>query len=302
MTRPAKSEYDATVQRRDFIGSLACAGLAAGQTPQPAPTPIPRKGRLKQSCFTRSFGRGVPPEEMCRQAVRLGARGFDFFPGSQWPLLKKYGLTPAVTLGGGITINQGVVQKESHDAIAASLTGFLGHCQENGCPGVLISGGQRKGLSYSEGANNVVAFLNRMKDRAEETEVTLLLEIVNSKYKEPAFGRADAVCDHAEWAAEVCTRVNSPRVKILFDIYHVQIMDGDVTANIRTYFPLIGHLHTAGVPGRHEIDETQELNYAFILKSAADLGYRGFVAHEYDASPGKDPIQTLEKVFNIADV
>jgi len=141
-----------------------------------------------------------------------------------------------------------------------------------------------------------------MKDRAEETGVTLLLEIVNSKYKDPALGRADAICDHTEWAAEVCSRVNSPRVKILFDIYHVQIMDGDVVANIREHLPLIGHIHTAGVPGRHEIDETQELNYGFILKTAADLGYRGFVAHEYDPSPGQDPIRTLEKVFNIADV
>jgi hydroxypyruvate isomerase len=286
------------VKRRDFIGSIACAGAAAGQDSGV----IPRKGRLKQSCFTRSFGRGMPVDEMCRQAARLGASGFDFFPASQWPVLKKYGLTPAVTLGGGITIAGGVVRKESHDEITKSLSAFMGQCKENGCPGVLISGGERRGISYAEGADNVVAFLNRMKDRAEETGVTLLLEIVNSKYKDPTFGRADAVCDHADWAAEVCTRVNSPRVKILFDIYHVQIMDGDVTANIRAHLPLIGHFHTAGVPGRHEIDETQELNYGFILKTAADLGYRGFVAHEYDPSPGKDPIRTLEKVFNIADV
>lgn len=288
------------MKRRDFVGSLALAGLALGQTSQQ--TPIPRKGRLKQCCFTRSFGRGVPPEEMCRQAVRLGATGFDFFPMSQWPLLKKYGLTPAIALGGGITINRGVVHKESHDEIVASLGPFLGRCAEGGCPGVLISGGQRQGISYSEGADNVVAFLNRMKDRAEQTGVTLLLEIVNSKYKDPAFGRADAVCDHIDWAAEVCARVHSPQVKVLFDIYHVQIMDGDVTANIRAHLPLVGHFHTAGVPGRHEIDETQELNYSFILKTAADLGYRGFVAHEYEASPGKDPMQTLEKVFEIADV
>jgi len=288
------------MKRRDFIGSLAFAGLTAAQTPEPAA--IPRKRRLKQSCFTRSFGRGMPLEEMCRQAVRLGASGFDFFPAGQWPVLKKYGLTPAVTLGGGITISKGVVQKDSHDEIAAALSPFLAQCAENGCPGVLISGGQRNGISYSAGADNVVAFLNRMKHRAEETGVSLLLEIVNSKYKDPALGRADAVCDHIDWAAEVCTRVNSPRVKILFDIYHVQIMDGDVTANIRSYLPLIGHFHTAGVPGRHEIDETQELNYSFILKTAADLGFRGFVAHEYTPSTGKDPIQTLEKVFNIADV
>ena len=261
-----------------------------------------RKGRLKQSCFTRSFGRGMPVEDMCREAVRLGASGFDFFPTPQWPTLKKYGLTPAVALGRGITIPVGIVRKELHDDLAKSLPPFLDHCAENGCPGVLISGGQRKGMSYAEGADVAAAFLNRVKEHAEQKGVTLCLEIVNSKYKDPQFGRDDAICDHVDWAAEVCARVNSPRVKILFDIYHVQIMDGDVAANIKAYLPLIEHLHTAGVPGRHQIDETQELNYGFILKSAADLGFRGFVAHEYDPSPGSDPIRTLEKVFAIADV
>ena len=234
--------------------------------------------------------------------MRLGARGFDFFPASQWPVLKKYGLT----LRSRSAAASQSPSASSKNSCTTSLSGLSPPssvtCAENGCPGVLISGGQRNGISYAEGADNAVAFLNRMKDRAEQTGVVLLLEIVNSKYKDPSLGRADAVCDHVDWAAEVCTRVNSPRVKILFDIYHVQIMDGDVTANIRAHLPLIGHFHTAGVPGRHEIDETQELNYGFILKAAADLGYRGFVAHEYDPSPGKDPIRTLEKVFNIADV
>lgn len=277
---------------------MASAALAAGQDS----APIARKGRIKQSCFTRSFGTGMPVEEMCRQAVRLGAVGFDFFPTNQWPVLKKFGLIPVIALGGGITIPVGIVQKQMHDELAKSLAGFIDHCAENGCQSVLISGGQRKGMSYAEGADNAVAFLNRMKGHAEEKGVTLSLEIVNSKYKDPALGRDDAVCDHVDWAAEVCTRVNSPQVKILFDIYHVQIMDGDVVANIRAHLPLICHFHTAGVPGRHEIDETQELNYAFILKSAVDLGFKGSVAHEYTASAGKDPIQTLEKVFAIADV
>jgi len=161
------------MQRRDFIGSMAFAGLAAGQSP--TPQAIARHGRLKQSCFTRSFGRGVPPEEMCREAVRLGASGFDFFPAAQWPLLKKFGLTPAVTLGGGITIPTGIIQKQTHDELSNSLSAFLGQCAENGCPGVLISGGERHGMSYAEGAANAVAFLNRMKDRAEQTGVTMLL-------------------------------------------------------------------------------------------------------------------------------
>jgi hydroxypyruvate isomerase len=288
------------MRRRSFFPAIASASLAFSQ--DPAPAKIARKGRLKQSCFARSFGPGMPPEEMCRQAARLGAVGFDFFPTAQWPTLRKFGLIPTIALGGGVTIATGIVQQSTHDAISTSLTEFIAHCAENGCPHILISGGQRKGLSYSEGANNCVAFLNRVKAAAEEKGVTLCLEIVNSRYTDPKFGRADAVCDHTDWAADVCTRVNSPQVKMLFDIYHVQIMDGDVVARIREHLPLIAHVHTAGVPGRHEIDETQELNYPFILKSLADLGYSGFVAHEYDPSPGSDPIRTLEKVFALADV
>jgi len=296
--RATHKRYHSTMHRRNFL--FASAALASAQTP--APSTISRKGRLKQSCFTRSFGRGLPVEDMCRHAARLGAVGFDFFPVAQWPVLKKFGLIPTISLGGGITIANGIVQKELHDDLVKSVEPFIDQCAENGCPSILISGGQRRGITYAEGANRAVDFLNRVKSRAEQKNVMLALEIVNSKYEDPAFGRKDAVCDHAAWAAEVCTRVNSPRVKILFDIYHVQIMEGDVVANIRQYFPLICHFHTAGVPGRHEIDETQELNYAFILKSAADLGYTGAVAHEYDPSPGKDPIQVLEKVFTIADV
>jgi hydroxypyruvate isomerase len=125
---------------------------------------------------------------------------------------------------------------------------------------------------------------------------------MNSKYQDPAIGRKDQICDHLDWAVELCTRVNSPRLKILFDIYHVQIMDGNIVANIRAHFPLIGHFHTGGVPGRHEIDETQELNYGFIFKAIADLGCKGYIAHEYDPALGRDPIRSLEKVMASTDV
>jgi hydroxypyruvate isomerase len=141
-----------------------------------------------------------------------------------------------------------------------------------------------------------------VKDHAEAKGVTLCMEIMNTKYDDPKIGRTDQICSHLDWAVDVCTRVNSPRVKILFDIYHAQIMDGNIVANIKSAFPYIGHFHTGGVPGRHEIDETQELNYKFILTTIADLGFSGYVAHEYDPTPGLDPIKSLEKVFAIANV
>ncbi len=287
------------MQRRHFLPTLAAATLVSAQTPAKV---IPRRGRLKQSCFTRNFGANMPMEEMCRHAVRLGAVGFDFVPAAQWPTLKKFGLMATGALGGGITIETGIIQKQVHDELVPSVEAFIDRCAENGVPNAGVSGGQRKGMSYAEGATNAVAFLNRVKGRAEEKGVTVLLEVMNSKYKDPAIGRVDQVCDHLDWAVDVCTRVNSPRVKILFDIYHVQTADGNLVANMRNCFPLIGHFHTGGVPGRHELDETQELNYGFIFRTIADLGYKGYIAHEYDPTPGRDPVESLEKVMAIADV
>jgi hydroxypyruvate isomerase len=293
------------MNRRHLLTALASTALAAAQT-----TPssrIARKGRIKQSCFTRSLARGpnepkMSLDEMLQLGARLGAVGFDMLPPAQWPLLKKYGLMCTMGSGGGISIENGIIHKEMHDDMAKTLAPFVDTCAANGVPSVLIAGGQRKGLSYAEGADNAVAFLNRVKDHAEEKGVSLCIEVMNDKYKNPAIGRVDQVGNHLSWVVDVCQRVNSPRVKILFDIYHVQIMDGNVAENIKAAFPLIGHFHTAGVPGRHEMDENQELNYSFIFRTIADLGYSGYVAHEYDPTPGRDPALMLERVMAIADV
>src|SRR2546421_18970 len=146
------------------------------------------------------------------------------------------------------------------------------------------------------------AAVNRVKAHAEDKNVGICIEVVNSKYTDPEFGRADAIFDHLEWGADVCRRVNSPRVRILFDIYHVQIMEGDVCANIRKFFPLIAHFHAAGVPGRRELDDTQELNYRFVAQTIAELGFTGYIAHEYRPSPGHDPIDSLGRCLTIIDV
>jgi hydroxypyruvate isomerase len=276
------------MKRRHFFPALASATLA--------------KGRLKQSCFTRVFDPNMPLDDMYREAARVGAAGFDILSPAEWPTLKKYGLIPTMGLGGGMTVETGVIQKQLHNELVTSFEGFIDTCAANRCPTAAIVGGQRKGMPYAEGANNAVAFLNRVKGRAEEKGVTLCLEVMNHKYQDPTLGRVDQICDHLDWAVDVCSCVNSPRVKILFDIYHIQITDGNIVANIRDYFPLIGHFHTAGVPGRNQIDETQELNYGFIFRTIADLGFTGYIGHEYKPASGRDPVRTLENVFAITDV
>ena len=162
--------------------------------------------------------------------------------------------------------------------------------------------GQRRGMPYEEGADHCVAFFNRVKAHAEDKGVTICLEIMNSKFKDNALGRFDQICDHVAWGAGVVKRVNSPRIKLLFDIYHVQTMDGDVTRNIRENIQWIAHFHTGGVPGRHEIDDTQELNYRFVAQAIADLGFTGYIAHEYRPTPGRDPLQDLAQAMDIMTV
>src|SRR5258708_6906894 len=258
------------MQRRDFLPTLVTAGLAAAQVSVPAR--IARKGRLKQSCFDRVFGSGMPLEDMCREAARLGAVGFDAQPLESWPTLKRFGLTPTLARGGGISIEAGIIHEQMHSDLVRSISELIDLCAVNGCLSILIVSGQRNGMSYAEGATHAATFLNRVKSHAEKKNVTLCLEVMNSKYADPALGRKGQVCDHLDWAVELCTRVNSPRVKILFDIYHVQIMDGNIIANIRACFPLIGHFHTGGASGRHGNGQTQEANFSFVCSTLSDAG------------------------------
>jgi len=155
-------------------------------------------------------------------------------------------------------------------------------------------------MSYAEGAYHAAAFLNRVKSHAEQKNVTICLEVMNNKYADPALGRKDQVCDHLDWAVDLCTRVNSPRVKILFDIYHVQIMQGDVISRIHQFKDYIAHYHTGGVPGRHEIDDGQELFYPAIMRAIKATGYTGFVAQEF--VPVRNPLASLGEGIKICTV
>lgn len=266
--------------------------------------PVVRKGRVKQALMRVNFGPGskLTFDDMCREAARLGYHGFDVVGTQDWPTLKKYGLVCTMAPAMGVTIRDGLIRRELHDAIAKAMHAEIDLCAANAWPNIITVGGERRGIGVEEGKAQAVALLDLVKAHAEDAGVTICIEVVNSKYTDPEFGRADAIFDHLEWGADVCRRVGSPRVKILFDIYHVQIMEGDVAANIRKYFPLIAHFHAAGVPARHEPDDTQELNYRFIAGTIADLGFSGYVAHEFRPSPGRDPVENLRRVIDIMDV
>jgi hydroxypyruvate isomerase len=281
------------MKRRHFIPALL-SPLAAGQCIAQSKL----KGRIKQGVTRGVFGRQMSLDDCCREAARLGIRGFDLVGPVDWPLLKKYGLVPSMyPPGPGGTIAEALNHKENHERLEKSLRAAIDESAASGVPNVITFSGIRRGMPDAEGADNCVEFLNKIKAQAEDKAITVCMEYLNSKVN-----HKDYMFDHIAWGVDVMKRVNSPRVKILFDIYHAQIMDGDIVRNIRDYYPWIGHFHTGGNPGRHEIDQTQEINYPFVMQAIADLGYTGFVSHEYMPSPGNDPVQALEKAIQICDV
>jgi hydroxypyruvate isomerase len=294
------------MKRRDFLLGVTAAPLAAAlargtaAAGQAAPPRRPRT-RIQQSLMPQVWGDSkLSFEQRCETLARVGYRAVDLPTPEQAPLLKKYGLTPALMTGTGTSFRDGLIRKEMHDAFEKATREGIDMCARVGCPNLIGLPGERRGMSRDEGAENTVAFFNRVKGYAEQKGITLCMEITNSKVA--ADQRTDQIFDHLAWGVDVCTRVNSPRVKLLFDIYHVQVADGDVTRNLRDHFDWISHIHVAGVPGRLEIDDTQELNYRFIANAIADLGYTGFVAHEWRTSPGRDTVESLERCFKILDV
>jgi len=260
-----------------------------------------RRVPLKQSVMASVWGNSTLSfEERCKLLARIGFKGVDLPTLQQVPILRANGLTPALMTGTGTSFQNGLIRKEMHNQFEEEFHKGIDMCAELGCPNLIALPGERRGMSYEEGADNAVAILNRVKGYAEQKNVTLCMEITNSKVA--ADQRTDQIFNHLAWGFDVCKKVNSPRVKILFDIYHVQIADGDVTRNLRENFDRICHIHVAGVPSRQEIDDTQELNYRFIANTIADLGYTGFVAHEYRPTQGRDIVKSLETCFGIMNV
>jgi hydroxypyruvate isomerase len=274
--------------RRTFL-SAAGGGALAAQV-----HPAARKGRLKQGVARWCFPKWSV-EELAERAARLGIEGIDLVGPDDWPAVKKYGLVPSMMMPGGGTIPDGLNRRENHDGIELQLREGIAKAAAAGVPNIITFSGNRRGLPDSDGTENCVTGLNRIKAFAEEKGVTVCLELLNSK-----IDHHDYQCDHTVWGAEVCKRVNSPRVKLLYDIYHMQIMEGDVIRTIRENIRWIAHFHTGGVPGRNEIDATQELNYRAVAQAIADLDFQGFVSHEF--LPTRDPLESLRQAVEICGV
>jgi len=260
-----------------------------------AEAPSPIKGNLRQSVSRWCYGKWSM-EELASRAAKIGYQGIDLVGPADWPTLKKHGLTCAVNAGSGpIRIESGLNRKENHAAIVEALKKELDLAAEAGVPNVICFSGNRQGMSDEEGLENCMLGAKQVAGYAEKKGVTICIELLNSKVD-----HKDYLCDHTAWGVKLVKAVGSVRFKLLYDIYHMQIMEGDVIRTITENVEYIGHMHTAGVPGRHEIDDTQELNYPAICRAIVKAGYQGFLGQEF--VPTRDPLASLEQAFRLCDV
>jgi len=275
----------------------------APATPAAPAAPARPRTKIQQSVMASVWGsqNNLPFEEKCKILQRIGFKGMDLPTAAQVPVIKQYGLAPAMmTLTTGTSFTDGLIRKERHDMIETATKASIDQAVTLGCSHIIMLPGEKRGMSPQEGADNAVAIFNRLKGYAEQKGVTLSMEITNSKVVADA--RTDQVFNHLAWGIDICKRVNSPRVKIVFDCYHVQIADGDLVRNLRDNFDHIAHIHVAGVPTRADLDDTQEVNWRFVANAIADLGYTGYVALETQGNRVSDPLKSLEQNFAVMNV
>lgn len=272
---------------------LAGFGVTNSSGAETAP-PQERKGRIRQSVAKWCFNGKLAFEDLCRHAARIGYEAIDLIGPDDWPTAKKYGLSCSITPGPGSNAD-GFNRRENHAALAAAMKGLIDLAAEAGVPNVSCMSGERKGLPDDEGIRNCVEGLKQVVGHAEKKKVNICMEYLNSKVD-----HKDYQFDHIAYGIAVARQVGSPQFGIVYDIYHAQIMDGDIIRTIREHHEHFLHYHTAGNPGRNEIDETQELYYPAIMRAIVETGYKGFVGQEF--VPKSDPVRALEQAFRICDV
>ena len=286
------------MERREMLAVLGAASavqVLGGITPMTAEaaTVTAGAGRLKQSVCRWCY-QSMPLDVLCRNAAEMGLKSVELLSEGEWATPKQFGLTCAVA-NGPSTIPVGFNRLDQHDRLVAESERLLPLVAAAGIPQMIVFSGNRAGMSDADGLANCAVGLKRIMPTAERLGVTVIMELLNSKVD-----HKDYMCDHTTWGVELVKRVGSPRFKLLYDIYHMQIMEGDVIRTIRDNFAYIGHFHTGGVPGRHEIDDAQELNYARIMTTLAELGYTGFVGQEF--IPVREPMVSLREAYRLCNV
>jgi len=282
------------MSRREALSTAAVFAAAGTLGASGGQNRAVSKGRLKQSVCRWCYGK-IPLPEFCKAVADMGLTAIDLLTEKEWPIAHEYGLICSMGSGAGGTIVDGLNVKANHDAILASLERTIPIAAGQKVPNLITFFGNRRGMSDDEAATNCIDALNRIKKVAEDHGVTICVELLNSKVD-----HKDYQGDHTAFGVRVVSAVNSPRVKLLYDIYHMQIMEGDIIRTIRDNRQHIAHYHTGGVPGRHELDATQELQWRSICEAIVEMGFDGYLAQEF--IPTRNPIASLREAVTLCDV
>jgi len=253
------------------------------------------KNRVNHSVCKWCYN-SIPLEEFCKASKEMGLQSVELLVTKDFPTLKKYDLVCAMVSGVPGGIEKGFNRAKNHDGIVEFFEQTTPIVAENGYPNIIVFSGNREGMSDEEGLENCAIGLKRVMPIVEKHKVTVAMELLNSKVN-----HRDYMCDHTKWGVELVKRVGSERFKLLYDIYHMQIMEGDLCATIRDNHKYIAHYHTGGVPGRAEIDDSQEINYPIVMKTILETGYKGFVAQEF-VPKRADKLASLKQGVEICDV
>jgi hydroxypyruvate isomerase len=293
------------MSRRSALNKVAAGAAAFAVASKLSPAiaadesaPARLKGRINHSACRWCYGK-IPLDDLCKAGKEMGLVALDLIDPKDFPTLKKHGLTvsmvnfPSIDGLGGI--NKAFNRVEHHDKLVTAYEQRIKDAADNGYERVICFSGNRAGLDDQKGLENCAAGLKRLMPFAEKHKVTLIMELLNSKRS-----HKDYQCDHTAWGVELVKRVSSERFKLLYDVFHMQIMDGDVCDTIRENHQYFDHYHTGGVPGRAEIDDSQELNYPRIMKAIVDTGFKGYVAQEF--IPKREPLVSLKQAIGICDV
>ena len=291
------------IGRRDFVGFglaagvIAAGGLGCGVHGGAGRVDNAVGSRLKQSIAHWCFSKYWDLEEMCGVAKELGCESIELVDGKDWGVLKRHGLVCA--LANSHWFEKGMNNPQNHAMCIGKIREAIDACAAAGFPNVITFTGLSEGITAEAGMNNCVEGYKRVIGYAEQKGVNVCLEMLNSRVNVEMVGVPDYQGDHTDYCMEIVKRVASERMKLLFDIFHVQIMDGDLIRRIREYADYIGHYHTAGNPDRGELDGRQEINYAAVFRAIAKTGYKGYVGHEF--MPTRDPMEGLRQAVALCD-
>lgn len=275
------------------LGGLSFGGrsLAASFRYNPGSASTPYKHSVSRWCFNH-----IPLEAFCEKVVDMGIHSIELLGPDDWPVIKKYGLECAVGIADFVNLEDGFNDPGNHQLLQAKYRTLINQAADAGVPQIICFPGNRRGLSDAEGLEFCAAGLDPLVKQAERRGIRLIMELLNSKVDHP-----DYQCDSSSWGSALVEKIGSDNFKLLYDIYHMQIMEGNVIATIRRYYPYISHFHTAGVPGRHEIGDSQELHYPAIMRAIAGLGFEGYVGQEFIPTRG-DGLESLRESIEICTV